>query len=64
MDVLFLKLILSNILFYAITLYFVQSYRPKSVTSSQSPEQNRADFLTKACARAQFEVNRLAVCGW
>ena len=27
-------------------------------------EQNRADFLTKACARAQFEVNRLAVCGW
>ena len=26
--------------------------------------QNRADFLTKACARAQFEVNRLAVCGW
>ena len=27
-------------------------------------EKNRADFLTKACARVQYEANRLAVCGW
>jgi hypothetical protein len=27
-------------------------------------DKNRADFLTKACARMQYEANRLAVCGW